>query len=167
MSEPSYRILVVCTGNICRSPIGEGILRDLLPVELLSRTEVLSAGVGTGPGHPPSPHSVTVCEEHGIDISDQRSLPVTAELLSECDLVLCMEEHHRMACARVGPAAAGHIHLLSRYAAGDGTAPPHGVPDPIGGDLDEYRDAYRRIDAYIRQALPRIEAEILARTVES
>ena len=144
-----------------------GILRDRLDLRSRAVTDVISGGVGAVEGMPPSTNSVVACAEEGIDISNIRSRVVTPGLLAECDLVLTMEEHHRVALERLAPSFADRYHLLSRYASGDPAAAPQGVPDPIGGDLDEYREAYRLIVSYMDRALPRIEAEIAARRVES
>lgn len=146
--------------------MAEGILRDMLSPRLLAATEVSSAGVSALAGLPASDNAVVTCEEAGIDIAGHRSRPLTPYLIEESDLILAMEEHHRMAAARMAPRDPEKIHLLSRYADGD-EAPPLGVPDPIGGDLEEYRETFEKINEYVRQALPRIEQEILAGAVES
>ncbi len=146
--------------------MAEGILRDALSPKLLSATEISSAGVGALAGLPASENAVIACEEAGIDIAGHRSRPLTPYLIEESDLILAMEEHHRLAAARSAPHRSGKIRLLSRYATGD-EAPPLGVPDPIGGDLEEYRETFEKINEYVRQALPRIEQEILAGAVES
>ena len=123
--------------------------------------------MGAAPGQPASIHSVTACAELGIDISGHQSQPLTPSLVERCDLILAMEEHHRLAAVRMSPHAADRIHLLSRYSSGEEQAPPMGVADPIGGDLDEYRHTFKEIRFYIEQALPRLRREIEADAVES
>jgi len=162
-----YRILFVCTGNICRSPMAEGILRSELSPRALSRAEVASAGVGAVSGLPASENAVKVCEDEGIDIGGHRSQPLTPALIESCDLVLAMEEHHRVAAERMAPRFGERIHLLSRFAAGDDAVPPIGIPDPIGGDREEYRAAFDQIREFLLRALPRIESGIPVGAMES
>lgn len=157
-----FHILVVCTGNICRSPMGEGILRHVLSPRALSVTRVGSAGTGAVSGLKASTHSVTACEEQGIDIADHRSTPLTPDLLRSTDLVLTLEMHHRDAARAAVPDRADRIHLLSEFA-GMGAG---GVADPIGGSLEEYRRTYAQIARQIQAAAPRIE-EVIFATVES
>ena len=79
-------ILVVCIGNICRSPIGEHLLRHYLPTQ-----KIASAGVNALVGYPADPNTVIVAEKRGIDLSNHIARQLTAELCNEYDLILVMD----------------------------------------------------------------------------
>ena len=85
----------------------------------------------------------------------------------EIDLVLTMEEHHAEAARRLAPGRESRIHLLARYAAEGNPAVRGGVPDPIGGDLEDYRLTFVEIREQIAAALPRLEREIGEAPVEA
>jgi len=91
-AEP-LRILFVCTGNLCRSPMAEGIARHLA-AERGYTVEIRSCGTHANEGDPASENGVTACQEKDIDISAHRSQPLSAELIEWADQVLCMEENH-------------------------------------------------------------------------
>src|SRR5271170_6364301 len=96
MPDPGY-ILVVCTGNICRSPMGAALLQHALggQPEPLRSLKVVSAGVASRSGDPASANAVTALKKVGIDLKGHSSRPVTQALLDESLLVLCMTESHR------------------------------------------------------------------------
>src|SRR5450432_1562397 len=96
MPDPGH-ILVVCTGNICRSPMGAALLQHALAAqpEPLRSIKVISAGVASRTGEPASVHAVTALKKVGIDLRGHASQPVTQELLDDALLVLCMTESHR------------------------------------------------------------------------
>ncbi|MBD3367031.1 MAG: low molecular weight protein arginine phosphatase [Candidatus Eisenbacteria bacterium] len=147
-----YNVLLVCSGNTCRTAMAQGTLRELLREAGADGIRVTSAGTLGIEGAPATPEAVTVAAESRVDISDHRSSALTPERIESADLILAMARHHVDEITDLVPAAAGKTHLLSTYAGrGD-----EDVPDPIGGDLDEYRSSYGLIRDLLRSALPRI-----------
>jgi glycine hydroxymethyltransferase len=140
------RILFVCTGNICRSPMAEGLFRAL--VEERGDFAVASAGTSAGRGQTPSIEAVRVLRaEEGIDISRQRSQPVTEELVDQSDFIFTMTRDHRNLLELIFPASEGKVHVLREFESG-----PLDVPDPIG----QGREVYARCKDAIKRALPSV-----------
>ena len=138
------KLLFVCTGNTCRSPMAEGIYNaKSVPLGL---TPAESAGIFAVPGDPVTPNAVTAAAAYGADISAHRARPVTAELLASCDVVFCMTPSHLAALVARFPDCAAKCRLLDE----------HGIPDPYGGDLACYRQTAAAIsaaiDAYLGKA---------------
>lgn len=158
-----FRILVVCTGNICRSPMGEGILRELAAEEGLGNAiEVRSAGTWAVNGSAASRNGIEVAKRHRVDIEDHRSRRLTTELIEAADLLLVMEPTHRIETLALAPKAADKTHVLTLFADPD-EGDPAGVEDPIGGDADAYAQTFAEIDSLMLAAFPRIRAMVEAR----
>ncbi len=126
------KVLVVCTGNSCRSPMAAGWLNQKLTGKGWMAE---SAGVAAGNGAPATPEAVAAMRELGIDISGHRSRALTRELAAAADLILALTADHRREIVRRFPAAAGKVHLLDSF----GPGPAQDVPDPIGLPADVYR----------------------------
>ena len=146
------RILLVCTGNICRSPMAETIMRR----EFERRgdggnVEVVSAGTGAWDGALASEGAYLVSLENDLDLSSHRATLLTRELVGQVDLVLTMARHHRVRVLELG--GTGKTHLLGEYA-GQADADAK-VRDPFGSDLPVYRETFAEIDALVVAAVDR------------
>jgi len=112
--NPGFRVLVVCTGNICRSPAGERLLRHRLP--LGSGIEVASAGTHGVVGHPVEPTMARLLVEDGVDAEHFAARRLSAALVAEADLVLGMETEHRSAAVTAYPRALTRTFTLREFA---------------------------------------------------
>lgn len=130
MSAPSS-ILFVCMGNICRSPLAEGIARHVLASARAGR-ELQLDSAGTHAyhvGEPPDPRAIAVARRHGIDIAGLRARQVQGEDFTRFDLILCADRQNLAALKRLRPASAAELDLLLPWC---GLA-QHEVPDPYYG----------------------------------
>jgi len=148
------RLLFVCTGNICRSPMAAAIARHLLDARGRGDVAVGSAGTAAWDGAPASEGAYLVALEHGLDLSGHRARQVTSDLVADADLVLGMSAHHVERAESLG--GAGRSHLLGAYAGR--AADDAQVDDPFGGDLDEYRATFDRLEALLQDAVARLPA---------
>ena len=147
-------ILFICTGNICRSPMAEGLFRQVVAGR--GEYRVLSAGLGAVDGQPPSAHSVTAMKELGVDISRQRSRMLTAELVQQADYIFGMTHSHVDTVQLLYPGAAEKTFLLREF---DDTLEPFekDICDPIGGSYEIYRSCRDQIEQGIASIMKFIE----------
>lgn len=155
-----FQVLLVCTGNTCRSPMAEGILKSLLPAELAGAVRVVSAGTGALPGTPPAELAVTTLASQGIDIRGHEAVLLTAGLVRDSDLILGMEPQHLDRARELVPEAAGRIHLITEQGASSGRDPGRGVADPIGAGADTYQDTFHRIRSHLLRWVPVIREQM-------
>lgn len=145
----SQSILTVCTGNICRSPMAEGLLRH----RLAARREVTiaSAGVGALVGHPADALAVEVMREQNIDISAHHGRQLDQAAIVQHDLVLVMERAHLDWIEARFPIARGRVFLFSHWQG------RQDVPDPYGHTREAFDQVLTYLQAYTEDWLKRIE----------
>jgi len=130
-------IVIVCTANICRSPMAERLLSHALAAEKppLNQLKVISAGVAAGHGHAATDHSITAMKKVGIDLADHVSQPLTQEMLDRALAVLTMTETHR-ALIQIGfERVPEHMHLFREFMNTDADSE---IPDPYGQNFNNY-----------------------------
>ncbi|MDP9911797.1 protein-tyrosine phosphatase [Variovorax boronicumulans] len=111
-------VLVVCIGNICRSPMGEALIAAALP-----QIQVTSAGTGALVGHPADPIARKLMAERGIDIEAHRARQLTGQMCQQADLILAMDEAQRIHIGQRHPLTRGKLFRLGEVARVD-------IPDP-------------------------------------
>ncbi len=140
-AAPVNSVLVLCLGNICRSPYAAAQLREALGPAWTGRVD--SAGF-VGPGRPSPWEAVNVATEHGVDLSAHRSRTVVAEDITQFDLIIVMEAGQHTRLNKTLSACAPRVLVL-----GDLDPEPisqRTIVDPFGRGLGEFHSSYARID---------------------
>ncbi|APP74251.1 low molecular weight protein-tyrosine-phosphatase [Xanthomonas vesicatoria] len=150
------KVLIVCLGNICRSPMGEGALRARLDEARLSRRiEVDSAGTGDWhAGDPPDPRAIRCARGHGVDISGLRARQVHDEDFEHFDWLLCADGNNLRDLQRLAPAAARD--KLALWLPWAGVDARDDIPDPYTGGSKDFEDVWQLVDTAARQTVARL-----------
>ncbi|MEW6108146.1 MAG: low molecular weight protein arginine phosphatase [Nitrospirota bacterium] len=144
-SDNRINIMAICTGNICRSPMAEGIL-----VRIFGNNPgigVSSAGTHALNGNQASEFAVIAAYENGVDISGHRSRLLDAVSLRSSDLILCMEPVHIEWVLSMDITSYGKVYNLAEFSGGNRIKK---IPDPYGSSLSEYRKCFSDIYTCIR-----------------
>lgn len=143
------KIITICTGNICRSPAAEFLLRQRLEAVAGWQGSVHSAGIGALVNHPADENTQAMMLAKDIDLSAHRAKQLTLEHLRQADLVLVMEKHHRQAVLDLDPTARGKTFLLGHWINTE-------IPDPYRRGEEAHAEALRLIELAISPWLEKL-----------
>jgi protein-tyrosine phosphatase len=158
--KDSISVLVVCTGNICRSPTGEGVLRALAKKRgLQERIRIASAGTHDyHVGEPPDVRTVRHAHKRGYDLSAQRAQQLAREHFAQFDYILAMDRGHLRMMKSLAPANA-HA-KLGLFLEASGRWKGEDVPDPYYGGVDDFEQVLDMVEEAAERWLDRFEAEL-------
>ena len=142
-------ILMVCVGNICRSPMAEALLINRLSCGKYANIDIASAGVGALVGHEADTTAKELMSDRGIDVSMHRARQLNTELLSEYDLILVMEKGHINAVHNIAASSKGKVHLLGKWSDFE-------IPDPYMQSRREFEVALELIDRGVDEWLEKV-----------
>jgi len=152
-----YSVVMICTGNLCRSPMAEGIMRR--KAGLLGRADIIvsSMGIHARENQNATSDAILVCKENMVDIAGHQSRPLVFEELRGADVIFVMEPFHGHFIRTFVPQAAEKPGLLAVWPAKD--KKEQSVPDPINRKQNEYRKTYKLIESHIDRIMPFLLAE--------
>ncbi len=154
----AFRLLFVCTGNTCRSPMAEALTRRALERRGIGAFEVRSAGTSAWPGMPASDGALAVAARAGVSLGSHRSIPLDHEIVGWADLVLAMSPGHLAAIRALGgEEKAALITTFARIGGRGEDGGDRGVLDPFGGPVDVYQATWEELEALVDRVLDHLE----------
>ncbi|TGE34123.1 low molecular weight protein arginine phosphatase [Desulfosporosinus sp. Sb-LF] len=135
------KLLFICTGNTCRSPMAEGLARAMFG----NTIQVSSAGMEAWEGKNASPHALDILKEQNVDISNHRARRINDELMADADWIIPMTQAQEEALKRFFPR---HVHKIRCL--GDWGNQKQDVRDPWGGSIEIYRQTAQEINELIK-----------------
>jgi len=148
------KILFVCSGNTCRSPLAEGIAKKVFAEDQPFKSTVTSAGSSAQDGLPASQWAIKVADANTLDLSKHKATLLSKTLVKEADLIVAMASNHRSTVSIIEPSALEYTYLLTDFCEDeDGD-----VPDPIGMGIERYEETYMLIDKCIRAMKKQMDA---------
>lgn len=135
------KLLFVCSGNTCRSPLAEGIAKQIFPETVQQHIDVSSAGTSAVNGLPASDLAIEVARRNGIDLTPHRSRLLDKERIADADLIIALTRRHREIIGITDPAALVYTYILSDFCGGV----PGDINDPMGFGLEMYQTTFETI----------------------
>lgn len=148
-------ILLVCTGNTCRSSMASALLKDLLvKKQRIDQFKINSAGLAAQTGGKASTHAIQVMKEEGLDLDSHQATQLTPQAVEQADLVLTMTSGHKRIILQVMPKARGKVFTLKEFVGN--SLEDLDVVDPFGQSIEDYRICAQEIKILLEKLLEKL-----------
>lgn len=147
-----HRVLFVCSGNTCRSPMAAGVFNELVKRRRIRNLAAESAGTTAASGMVASPLSVAVARKHGIDLEHHRARPMTEDLAARASLILTMTRQQWYDVTEYAP----REKTFALTAFGDSDGEPREIADPAGGSEEEYERVFEQLEKEVKRIFPAV-----------
>lgn len=150
-------LLIVCTGNTCRSPMAEVLLREALKSDAQFNDYIVhSAGTFAANNHPASEYAQKVIKQKQLDLSNHSSKPITKDMIDRAKLILTMTESHLAQLVEAFPISKHKVYPFRYFMEG----PPEDVSDPFGGSYSDYERCSQSIEAAIPSIIKHLKESL-------
>lgn len=150
------KIMFVCTGNICRSAMAEGIAKKILKEEG-KEAKVYSCGITAQTGDYATYNAIEAAKNYEVDIKNHQATNIRDAKIEEMDLVLCMTQSHKQSIVYHYPKLQGKVYTLKEYVQKDNQEKDLDIQDPWGYDLETYQQCCMQIYRYIKEIVKEIK----------
>ena len=148
-------ILLVCTGNTCRSSMASALLKDLLVrKQKIDQFKINSAGLAAQTGDKASPHAIQVVKEEGLDLDTHRATQLTPQAVEQADLILTMTSGHKRIILQVMPKARGKVFTLKEFVGN--SLEDQDVLDPFGQSIEVYHSCAQEIKLLLEKLVEKL-----------
>lgn len=155
-----YNILLVCTGNVCRTPMAEYLLRNLIKKQFLQNiAEVESAGTNALDGYPAAEFTTLVCEKFGVDTTPHIARSINPDIVKRADLILCMGLNNKLELLESFPDSQDKTFLLRQFGSYNSDK-FHTIEDPYGGPRESYEKTFLEIQEEVFRIWPEVTRRI-------
>lgn len=158
--KTKFTILFVCSGNACRSPMAEGLLRKKLYPQYKTNLIIHSAGTLGISGSPAAPNAVTVAKEKGVDIYQHISKGINKKIMTEADIIFVMADYHKKTLDQNYSKNIQKIFLLTNFGLDKKEQENVSIKDPIGENLTFYRQVINHIERELERVVPQLQVLI-------